>query len=223
MKIPFGPLVVAAVCASAPLSAQEDHASRLATAPGELAATVVELVRSAEAIGVPAKPLTDLALEGLAKGHAPADVARAVEALARDMGRARSALAEAGAPVTPVQVESATMAIRMGVDGREIADIASAQGGGEGLSVALLVLGELVERGVGSDQALAMARATLSGRMEGGAAGPNPSATLGPATTGVGSSMNPATPTSGVTVPATPPAGTYVPGRGRGRSGRGGG
>ena len=78
------------------------------------------------------------------------------------MGRAQDALQAAGRAPAEGEVEAATAAMRMGVDGEAISELARSQPSGRTLAVPLLVMGGLAERGLPSDQALAAVRDRLS-------------------------------------------------------------
>ncbi|MDH3272827.1 MAG: hypothetical protein OEN56_15920 [Gemmatimonadota bacterium] len=210
------------------VSAQEDPVTRLSEVlPPEVSELVVQRVEEARARELPGQALARLALEGVAKGRSGEEVLSAVEALAVDLGRARSALAAAGRAPLEGEIEAAAMAMRMGVDGAEISELASSQASGRALAVPLLVLGKLAERGLPSDQALGAVRdrlgagaddaelvsdlpAVAQGSPQGLGLG-----TLGPG--GPGGAAGGPNPPSGVTVPLGPPTDKARRGRGRGR------
>ena len=145
-------------------AAQQDPSERLTDVlPPEVSAQVLEHVETARARELPTQAVANLALEGVAKGRSAETVLAAVELLVGDMGRAQDALLQAAGRV-PVggEVEAATAAMRMGVDGEAISELARSQPSGRTLAVPLLVMGGLTERGLPSDQALAAVQDRLS-------------------------------------------------------------
>ncbi len=127
---------------------------------------VMERIRAAEARELPVEAMANLALEGVAKGRSAEEVLGAVELLVADMGRAQQALQGSGRPSVPGDVEAATAAMRMGVDGRAVSELARTQPEGRSMAVPLLVLAGLTERGLPSDEALAAVRERLASGLE---------------------------------------------------------
>lgn len=143
-------------------AAQEDPTERLsALLPDEVSARVLEHIDEARAGGLPTNPIATLALEGVVKGRSGEEVLAAVEALATDMTRARAALSAAERGPEDGEIEAATAAMRMGVDGATISDLARSQPSGRTLAVPMLVLGSLVDGGLPSVQAIAAVRDRL--------------------------------------------------------------
>ncbi len=160
---------LAAALALAPVTvvAQTDPVERLREVlPPDVAEQVVTRVEAARARGLPEQAMANLALEGVAKGRSAAEVLAAVELLVGDMGRAQEALRAAGHVPVEGEVEAATAAIRMGVDGGAISELARSGPSGRSLAVPLLVMGGLAERGLPSDRALAAVRERLQGRAD---------------------------------------------------------
>lgn len=146
-------------------AAQEDPTERLrATLPPEIAEAVLERMSAATSRDLPAVPVADLAREGVAKGHDAGQVLAAVDVLVADMERAREALGGTGRAHIPGDVEAATAALRMGVDGGAVSELARSGPSGRSLAVPLLVLGGLTQRGVPADDALTAVRARLESR-----------------------------------------------------------
>lgn len=170
------------------VSAQQEAMDRLQEVlPPEVRAQVMERIQAARAMDLPAEAMANLALEGVAKGRSGDEVLTAVSGLVGEMGRAREALMAAGGPPAEGEIEAATAAMRMGVDAEQVRELArsrqqvraQAQAGageqvrvreqvreearvqaeaGRGLAVPLLIMGGLAERGLPSDQAMAMVR-----------------------------------------------------------------
>ena len=159
--------VWAAALLPAAVSAQVDPVDRLAEVlPPAVATQVLERMAEAQARELPAQAMANLALEGVAKGRSAAEVLAAVELLVSEMGRAQQALQAAGRPPAEGELEAATAALRMGVDGAAISELARSQPSGRSLAVPLLVLGGLAERGLPSDEALAAVRDRLQARAD---------------------------------------------------------
>jgi len=145
------------------VAAQQDPTERLSEVlPPEVAAQVLEQMDIASDRELPVQAVANLVLEGVAKGRSGAEVLAAVEHLVGDMGAAQDALQAAGRAPAQGEVEAATAAMRMGVDGAEISALASAQPSSRTLAVPLLVIGSLAERGLPSDEALAAVRDRLA-------------------------------------------------------------
>jgi hypothetical protein len=156
-------LLLGAMLAPAAGLAQETPTDRLADVlPAEVAGQVLERVEDARTAGLPARAVSTLALEGVAKGRSAAEVLRAVEALATDMSTARDAIAGAERAPEGGEVEAATTIMRMGVDGSAVGELAQEQPSGRTLAVPLLVLGSLVDRGLSPAVAIAAVRDRLS-------------------------------------------------------------
>jgi len=158
--------ILAAALLPASVAAQQDPVERLAEVlPSDVTAQVLGRIEAAGDHGLPTQAVASLALEGVAKGRSGAAVLAAVDALVAEMGLAHDALLQAGHAPRQGEIEAATAAMRMGVDGAEIRALAADVSSGRTLAVALLVMGGLVERGLPSDQALALVRARLADPM----------------------------------------------------------
>jgi hypothetical protein len=222
-------LLVAALVAPMPAAAQQNPIDRLAEVlPPQISAQVLERIESARAGDLPVEAMANLALEGVAKGRSGEEVLAAVELLVSDMGRAREVLQTPGRVPSSNEVEAATSAMRMGVDGAAISELARSQPSGRTLAVPLLVMGSLTERGLPSDEALA----AVSRRLAAGA-GDSVLFHEFPEVAGFGRGMRPETagsnhagglaglqvPGSGIEMPVGPPTDPGAQGRGRGRGG----
>lgn len=202
----FALLVTLAVPAG--VMAQTEPADQLLERlPPEMATRVAEIVANAGSRGLPEQPLANLALEGIAKGRSADEVLAAVQTMVGDMGRAADAIRAGGRPPADGDVEAAATAMRMGVDAASIREVARTQASGASLAVPMVVLGNLMERGLPSDAALARVNAGLGaarGMPEAGAMGGMPEG-VGPGL-GVGPG-NGQLPGIGLTVPVGPPEG----------------
>ena len=162
--------LVIAVGAPARVSAQETDARRLEDAmPSEYAAQVREIAREAREAGVPQGLIARKAFEGVAKGYPPE---RVVSALGAYAGRLREARDILGPDHRPASLAAAAEALRRGVPRDAIRSMAGRERGGRGLAVPLIVLSDLTEAGVPTENALemvnsAMDRGTRGDRMLG--------------------------------------------------------
>lgn len=144
-------------------AAQQDPTERLLDVlPAEIAADVVTRMGSARSQGLPQAAIANVAMEGIVKGRSGEEVLAAVELLVGDLGRARDALSESGRTAGEGEIEAAAAAMRMGVDGDAVSALARSQPSGRSLSVPLLVIGGLAQRGLPSDQALSAVSARLT-------------------------------------------------------------
>lgn len=230
MKGPTKYMVISVLLAAVlPLaaSAQQDPVSRLEEVlPPELAAQVISRVEQAQELELPAQAVANLALEGVAKGRSAEEVLAAVDILVADMGTAREALETADRPVAPDEIQAATTALRMGVEGSDIAELAQAGPSGRSLAIPLLVMGGLAQRGLPSDEALQAVSERLAERAGdaellstfGGPGRGGPGAGVGPAGAQPVGGGRGAGPGGAGDVPSGPPdgAGRATSGRGRG-------
>lgn len=151
----------------ATLVGQQNPVDRLTEVlPADVAAEVIQQVEAAQARALPAEAVANLALEGVAKGRSAEEVLGAVRSLMGDMTVAQDAIQAAGRVPQVGEVEAATAAMRMGVDGSSIRELAGSQPSGRTLAVPMLVMGGLAQRGLPSDQALAQVSARLEARAD---------------------------------------------------------
>ncbi len=164
--------LVAVLAPGAPVAAQEtpggiDPLERLAEVlPPEVAGDVLARIEAARARGLPERPLANLALEAAAKGRDRAATVRALESLSERLARADEALRAAGRRPAGREVEAGAVALQMGVQGAAISELARSGPSGRSLSVPLLVLGGLAERGLPSDRALERVLERLQARAD---------------------------------------------------------
>ncbi len=144
------------------VDAQEVAVERLqASLPAEISAQVLERIEEARARELPEDAVLTLALQGVAKGRSADEILDAVEELGADMSAAREAVVRGGDAPAEGEIEAATAAMRMGVDGDAVSELAGSRPSGRSLAVALLVVGGLVERGLSADDAIASVRNRL--------------------------------------------------------------
>lgn len=140
--------LLALFCAAA-LAAQETPQSRARAALSpEVFQSLHEVAVALEAEGLPSDPLYNKALEGVAK-RVPQD--RLLPAVTAYAGRLRGARTALGPTSTPPLIVAGADALQRGVAMNALRDL----GANEGRSpMAVLVLADLVEAGVPSEQAL---------------------------------------------------------------------
>jgi hypothetical protein len=107
------------------------------------------LLDSARMIGVPTKLLESKALEGISKG---ADDRRILQAVRIEFAALRDAKAVLGPKAQPDELSAAASALRVGLRQTELADLSRMQQGKQ-LTVPLVVLADLISRGVPKDTA----------------------------------------------------------------------
>lgn len=115
-------------------------------------AVVATVVDSARGAGLPAEPLVDKALEGASKGASGPRIVAAVRSLARELGVARSAL---GPAVSSAELVAGAGAVRAGVSPAILARLRAERAGGS-IAMELIVIADLIARGVPADTAAAL-------------------------------------------------------------------
>lgn len=158
-------LLLALGLAALPATAQEVD-GRLARIRAQLPEAAVQQIEAriegAREQGLPVEPLLDKAVEGLAK-QVPGDrIADAVSALAMELGRARTLLEDGAAP-PPTDIAAVADALRRGVPESAVRQVAEPAGDGEPVALAIHTLGDLMDRGVPADEALAVLSAWRAG------------------------------------------------------------
>lgn len=123
--------------------------------PADVADRVLAKIADARARGLPAAALEQRALKFAARGVKPADIERSVADQSQRMDRAKQSIEQArGRAPSGDEVDAGAEAMRMGVDGAKISELAKSAPSGRSLAVPLLVVGSLVDRGLPSDEAL---------------------------------------------------------------------
>lgn len=136
--------------------------------PADVAERVLARIAEARSRELPPQAVAALenrALKFASRGVAPADVERAVGAHAERMVAARAAI-EGARPGKAAgdEIDAGAEALRQGVDGEAVSALAKTTPSGRSLAVPLFVIGNLVERGLPSDQALARVQERLTAR-----------------------------------------------------------
>ncbi len=141
-----------------------DPSARLAAVlPADAARKVLAVISVARSENLPADALANRSLKFAARGIAPQDIARAASEQLLRMRSARDVLRSAR-PSAPSgdEIEAGAEAIREGVTGADVASLAKNAPSGRSLAVPLYVIGSLVSRGLGSDEALQRVQGRLA-------------------------------------------------------------
>ncbi len=157
--------VFSAAAASAQTAAK-DPSDRLREAlPSDVAKHVLATIADARARQLPAEALEQRALKFAAKGVKPEDIARSVDDHAERMDRARTAIQKTRTgKAAGDEIEAGAEAVRQGVDGTKVSELAKSAPSGRSLAVPLYVIGSLVDRGLPSDEALQRVLARMNAR-----------------------------------------------------------
>lgn len=160
-RLGFSALAALAI-AVAPAAAQEpvqDVDPRMERIRSEMPQDALERIEARIAMargdGLPVEPLMDKAVEGLAKGVPGPRIAGAVDQLAQELGRARRLLTD-GVPPAATDVAAVADAMRRGVPEPAIQRVTRNAGPEEPVAMAVHTLGDLMDRGVPVEQALAV-------------------------------------------------------------------
>lgn len=137
-------LLLSVALLALPASAEAQDARLAERLDAGTAASVQQLVDSAERAGLPTEPLVQKALEGGTLGASGERIVAAVEALHGQLGRARAAL---GGDVTEGELTVAAGALRAGLEPTALRRLQSLRSG-QPLVVPIAVLTDLVAEGV---------------------------------------------------------------------------
>jgi hypothetical protein len=149
--------------------AQDDPVARLRQVlPEAVADEVIAMVQDARARGLPEQAVASLALEGVAKGRSGEQVREAARELTAQLTEARAAFDRAGRPAGADELQAAAFALRQGVDGAAVSELARSTPSGRSLNVPLAMIGDLTGRGLPSDQALDAVQEMLNERVPDG-------------------------------------------------------
>src|SRR5215217_1585323 len=133
--------------------------------PADVAAKVLATISVARSHNLPADALERRALKFAAKGVDPKLIAKSIDEQEDRMEKARNALDDRpGHKVANDEIEAGAEALRQGVDGSLVSELAKSAPSGRSLAVPLFVIGSLVDRGLPSDEALAKVLARLQAR-----------------------------------------------------------
>ena len=124
--------------------------------PADVADRVLAKIAEARAQELPAAAIENRALKFASRGVKPEDIERSVNEQADRMTRARTNIetGRRGTRASGDEIDAGAEAIRMGVDGAKVSELAKSAPSGRSLAVPLFVVGSLVDRGLPSDQAL---------------------------------------------------------------------
>lgn len=146
--------VTAALFASAVLAGaqevRERDADPLSKLDPQTRYAVEMLLDSARLAGLPYGPLESKALEGISKRASGRDILVAVRKVFRTLREARAAL---GANATADEITAGAGALRVGIASAELAHLSASREAKASLTVPLIVLSDLVTRGVPRDTA----------------------------------------------------------------------
>jgi len=123
--------------------------------PADVADHVLAVIAKARSRELPAQALENRALKFAAKGVDPHAIQQSIDEQEERMEHAKDALQKGrGNKPSDDEVTAGAEAIRKGVDGAKVSELAKTAPSGRSLAVPLYVIGSLVDRGIGSDAAL---------------------------------------------------------------------
>ena len=158
-------LVLSARLASAQLPGKDPSDRLREVLPADVAAHVLATIADARAHNLPAQALQQRALKFAAKGVSPADIQRSIDDQAVRMKLAKAAIEKGrGRSAESTEIEAGAEAMRQGVDGSKVSELAKSAPSGRSLAVPLYVIGSLTDRGLPSDQALRRVLERLNAR-----------------------------------------------------------
>jgi hypothetical protein len=131
--------------------------------PADVVEKVLATISDARAHQLPTRALEQRALKFAAKGVDPTLIAKSIDQQEDRMEKAKDALDDKRKP-SDDEIEAGAEAIRQGVDGAAVSELAKSAPSGRSLAVPLFVIGSLVDRGLPSDEALARVLAKLQQR-----------------------------------------------------------
>lgn len=158
-------LLSAAGGAFAQTPANDPSARLREVLPADVATRVLAVIAKARANELPAQALENRALKFAAKGVKPEAIEKSVVEQEERMEKTRDVLQKARArKPADDEVEAGAEAMRKGVDGSKVAELAKTTQDGRSLAVPLYVIGSLVDRGLPSDEALKRVEERLKAR-----------------------------------------------------------
>lgn len=133
--------------------------------PADVAERVLAKIAEARARELPAQALENRALKFASRGVPASEIERSINAHAERMDGAKRAIERGrGAKAQGDEIDAGAEAMRKGVDGAKVAELAKTAPSGRSLAVPLFVVGSLIDRGLPSDQALAKVQERLAAR-----------------------------------------------------------
>jgi hypothetical protein len=156
-------VVIASGMAGAQTPAYDPSARLREVLPADVAQQVLATIADARAHELPARALEQRALKFAAKGVEPKLIARSIDQQKLRMEKAKDALDDSRRP-SHDEIEAGAEAMRQGVDGTAVSELAKNAPSGRSLAVPLFVIGSLVDRGLPSDEALSRVLARLQAR-----------------------------------------------------------
>ena len=161
----LGVIAAGTLSAQTTAPAADPSAKLQAVLPADVAARVLAKIAEARARELPAAALENRALKFAARGVVPREIERSVNEHAARLGAAKNAIENGrGNKAGDAEVEAGAEALRQGVDGAAVSELAKEAPSGRSLAVPLYVIGGLVDRGLPSDDALARVLERLTAR-----------------------------------------------------------
>ena len=159
----LGTGIVIAGTAAAQTPAYDPSARLREVLPADVATKVLATIAEARSQNLPAQALEQRALKFAAKGVEPKLIAKSIAEQEDRMEEAKDAIDDVRKP-SDDEIEAGAEALRQGVDGSAVSELAKSAPSGRSLAVPLFVIGSLVDRGLPSDEALARVLARLQAR-----------------------------------------------------------
>ena len=158
-------LIGVAMAARAQTPANDPSARLKQVLPPDVATRVLAVIAKAKSVDLPTDALENRALKFAAKGVNGDSIAKSVADQEERMEHVRDTLQHArGQKPSGDEIEAGAEALRKGVDGSKVSELAKSAPSGRSLAVPLYVIGSLVDRGLPSDEALARVEAKLKAR-----------------------------------------------------------
>ena len=165
IRILAGVGLFVASTAAAQTPATDPSARLREVLPVDVAQHVLATIADARAHELPARALEQRALKFAAKGVEPGLIAKSIDDQAERMKKVKKTLDDVRkVEAADDEVEAGAEAVRQGVDGSALSELAKSAPSGRSLAVPLFVIGSLVDRGLPSDDALAQVLARLQAR-----------------------------------------------------------
>ncbi len=149
-------IMIVANAAGARSQSTGDPSARLRQIlPRDVATRVLAVIEHARSRGLPADALENRALKFAARGVEGSAIEKSVVEQAERMERVRDVLSSARSrKPADDEIEAGAEALRKGIDGAKVAELAKDVGEERSLAVPLYVVGSLIDRGFPSEAAL---------------------------------------------------------------------